>query len=148
MKNKILKILSVILILFVLFIPMYSIFPNGLIPNKDAWFLTETLKVFMEQGLGAFNYIGAVFHLAVLIPGILLCIGTFLKKEIMVRVSATVGTILLLFGLVLAVAVTGEITLLNPINGYICIGYWLDLIILVMCIIISLKNSTRNKRKL
>ncbi len=143
MKNKILKILSVILILCGLFIPMYSIFPNGLIPNKDAWFLTETLKVFMEQGLGAFNYIGAVFHLAVLIPGILLCVGTFFKKEIVIRVSAIVGTILLLVGLVLAIAITGEITLLNPINGYICIGYWLDLIILVMCIIISLKKQRK-----
>lgn len=141
MKDKILRSFSLILILCSLTVPMYSIFPNGLIPNKDSWFFIETLKTFMEKGLGAFNYIGVVFHLTVLIPGIILCISSFTKKEKIIRVSAIIGTILLLIGLILTIAVTREITLINPINGYICIGYWIDLILLLICIIISFKNN-------
>ena len=39
-KNKILKIVSVVLLLCSFAIPMYNIFPNGLIVNQDSWFFT------------------------------------------------------------------------------------------------------------
>lgn len=77
-KNIILKTVSVVLLLCSFVVPMYNIFPNGLIVNQDSWFFTETFKIlFQEGGVGAFNYLGVVFHLAVWIPAIILYIGSF-----------------------------------------------------------------------
>ena len=78
-KNKILKTVSVVLLLCSFAVPMYNIFPNGLIVNQDSWFFTETFKILFQEGVGAFNYLGVVFHLAVWIPAIILCIGSFLR---------------------------------------------------------------------
>ncbi len=139
-KNKILKTVSVVLLLCSFAIPMYNIFPNGLIVNQDSWFFTETFKILFQEGVGAFNYLGVVFHLAVWIPAIILCIGSFAQMDKIVRFSAGIGIVLLLIGLLLAVVLTNEIKLIHPIVGYICIGYWIDLILLVVCAAVSSKK--------
>ena len=87
-KNKILKTVSVVLLLCSFVVPMYNIFPNGLIVNQDSWFFTETFKILFQEGAGAFNYLGVVFHLAVWIPAIILCIGSFAQIDKIVRFSA------------------------------------------------------------
>lgn len=145
MNSKILKIFSVILLLCGFLIPMYSIFPTGLIPNKESWFFIETFGAFAERGLEAFNYIGVVFHLAVWLPGIILCIGAFAKRKTMVRASSIAGIALLLIGLMLAVVITGEIGLVHPASGYICIGYWVNLILFVVCMVFSFKSRKSEK---
>lgn len=128
-KNKILKTVSVVLLLCSFAVPMYNIFPNGLIVNQDSWFFTETFKILFQEGVGAFNYLGVVFHLAVWISAIILCIGSFAQMDKIVRFSAGIGIVLLLIGLLLAVVLTNEIKLIHPIVGYICIGYWIDIIL-------------------
>ncbi|MBD5151263.1 MAG: hypothetical protein HDT16_01925 [Oscillibacter sp.] len=133
-RVKPLKMLSILLLLCGLLIPMYNIFPNGLIPNRDSWFFTETFHVLMEKGTGAFQYIGVVFHLAVWLPGMILCIGAFTQHKRVVRISSMTGAALLLAGLFLAALLTGEMRLVHPVNGYICIGYWIDLILFAVCI--------------
>lgn len=140
-KTKNLKILSVVLLLCAFALPMYNIFPNGLIVNQDSWFFTETFKALFQEGFGAFRYIGVVFHLAVWIPAVILCIGSFTKRNKIVRFSAGIGIVLLLAGLLLAVVLTNEIRLMHPIVGYICIGYWIDLVLFVVCAIVSSKEA-------
>ena len=49
-KNKILKTVSVVLLLCSFAVPMYNIFPNGLIVNQDSWFFTETFKILFQEG--------------------------------------------------------------------------------------------------
>lgn len=49
-KNIILKTVSVVLLLCSFVVPMYNIFPNGLIVNQDSWFFTETFKILFQEG--------------------------------------------------------------------------------------------------
>ena len=49
-KNKILKTVSVVLLLCSFVVPMYNIFPNGLIVNQDSCFLLKLLKYFFKRG--------------------------------------------------------------------------------------------------
>ncbi|MEY8409671.1 hypothetical protein AALB51_00325 [Lachnospiraceae bacterium 62-26] len=58
-----------------------------------------------------------------------ICIGSFAQMDKIVRFSAGIGIVLLLIGLLLAVVLTNEIKLIHPIVGYICIGYWIDIIL-------------------
>ena len=140
---KRLKILSVILLLCSFIIPMYNIFPYGLMINKDSWFLTATFQSIFEEGSSALNYLGVVFHLAVWIPAIILCIGSFTRRDRLICFSAVTGIALLLVGLLLAVILTDEIRLIHPVSGHICIGYWIDLLLFMACAIISAKRAQR-----
>lgn len=137
---KRLKIISVILLLCGFMLPMYSIYPRGWMIDKDSWFLTTTFQSIFEEGPGALKYLGVVFHLAVWIPAIILCIGSFVRRNRLIFFSAVTGIVLLLLGLLLAVIITKEIRLIHPDIGHICIGYWIDLLLFMACAVISSKR--------
>lgn len=135
-----LRIFSTALLLCGILLPMYGIFPEGLLPREGAWRLADTIGAFAERGLGAFDYIGAVFHLAVFLPGTALCTGAFGGRKRLARISAITGAVLLLIGLAAATALTGEAALIHPTNGYICIGYWVDLALFAVCALCTRQN--------
>ena len=139
MKQRagILRILSLAVQLCGLLIPMYNIYPDGLMINSHSWFLTETFAALRDRGVEAFNFLGVAFHVAVWIPAIVLCAGSFIRSTRMVQLASVLGIALLLAGLLLAVILTGEWNLIHPVNGYICIGYWGDLILFAVCALLS-----------
>lgn len=142
MKNKqILKITSLVLLLTSFVIPMYNIYPNGLFIIKDSWFFIKTFDELINKGIGAFNYIGVVLHLAIWISSIGICIGAFDKRYKIVRFFELLGIVLLLIGLLISIIITGKMDIIHPLRGYVCIGYWIDLFLLVMCLLHSLKNN-------
>ena len=69
-----------------------------------------------------------------------LCGGTHETDEAKKDMPSGIGIVLLLIGILLAVVLTNEIKLIHPIVGYICIGYWIDLILLVVCAAVSSKK--------
>lgn len=105
--------------------------------NSHSWFLTETFAALRDRGVEAFNFLGVAFHVAVWIPAIVLCAGSFIRSTRMVQLASVLGIVLLLAGLLLAVILTGEWNLIHPVNGYICIGYWGDLILFAVCALLS-----------
>ena len=120
---------------------MYNIFPNGLFINKNSWFFIKTFDELINKGILAFNYIGVLFHLVIWIFSIGICIGVFSKRYKVVKVFVILGIALLLIGLLIFIIITEKLELIHPMRGYICIGYWIDLFLLMICLLNSLKNN-------
>lgn len=143
-ETNIFKILSLILILCSLLVPMFNLFPEGLMPSEDSWSVIETFGTFAEEGLDAFWHIGVAFHFSVWVPGVILCIGAHTQQRKTVLFSSIFGIVILLAVLCFTIINTGEIDLIHPTDGHICIGYWIDLILFAICASCSVRKQPEN----
>lgn len=135
----VIKILSITLLLCSLLIPMFDAWA-GIMPSEDAWTASTTFETIADEGSSSLNYYGVQLHLCSWIIGGILCVGAFMEKKPVAAVSSASGTIALIMVVVNNMNQYGDSWnyLMNFDDGNYSIGYWIVLILFIMCFVCSL----------
>lgn len=135
----VIKILSVILLFCSVVIPMFDAWA-GIIPSEYAWTITTTFETIAEEGSSSLNYYGVQLHLCAWIIGSILCIGAFMEKKPIIIASSISGTFALIMIVVNNMNQYGDSWdyLMNFDDGNYSIGYWVVLLLFIMCFLCSL----------
>lgn len=135
---KIIQILSIILLICSVLVPMFDTWV-GIIPTDDAWSISDTFETLADEGTDALNYYGVQLHLCTWILGSVVCMGAFMKKKAVIATSAIAGAISLILVVVNNMNQYGDSFhyLMNFEDGNYSIGYWIALILFILCAVIS-----------
>lgn len=144
-QNRIvIKILSVALLLCSLLIPMFDAWA-GIMPSEYAWTVSTTFETIADEGSSSLNYYGVQLHLCTWILGGILCVAAFMEKRPVIAVSSASGTVALIMVVVNNMNQYGDSWnyLMNFDDGNYSIGYWIVLILFIMCFLFSLIPTKR-----
>jgi len=132
--------LSIVLLLNILFVPLFSAW-GGLFFNYgiDQSFFTALMGIGSNSG-----YWNDIFVWVAFVPAAILLISSLAKGKVMVRLSSASGAVLLFLVLIMHILQAG-IYAISPMDGNITIGFWIALILFVICFFRSksIKKATR-----
>lgn len=145
-KKDLIRGISVALLICSFSIPMFDLW-RGIFPSEYAWTYKDTFEQLEANIEDALHYHPVRLHLSVWIPGIILCLFSFIWKKALVILSSFSGIVLLVVVLIRnAYASDSSVAeLLDTENGSYCIGYWVALLLFILCGILAITIQTEEK---
>ncbi|MCD8395939.1 MAG: zinc ribbon domain-containing protein [Lachnospiraceae bacterium] len=135
-----LRITAFILLLCSFVIPLFSQW-GGIIPSDKSWTTITTCTYIRNLGINAFIYRPILLQLTCCIPAIFLMVFSIAKLKVLSVISA-------LLGIAAPLVVIGQTllhwdytTFFDPVSGCICIGYYVVLILFLICFALSLRTK-------
>jgi len=145
-KKDLIRGISIVLLICSFLVPMFDLW-RGIFPSKYAWTYKDTFEELEANIDDALHYYPVRLHLSVWIPGSILCLFSFIWKKTLVILSSFSGAVLLVAVLIRNIYESESIIaeLINMEDGNYCIGYWIALLLFILCGILAITVKTEEK---
>lgn len=139
------RILSIIILVSSFVIPIINLFPEGIIPDYDAWTTFNTFEAIADDGLSAFENVGVAFHFSVWLPAILLCVASFSASDNFykdcVLLMSSIGVFSMSGMLIFTISYFNAPDFIDLTDGYLCFEYWIALVLFIVCGILAINGA-------